>query len=330
MQNPFFTIGVPTFNRAEMLHRTVSGILKQDFEDFEVIIADNASVDHTETVVKNLSDPRVRYIRHKDNIGAVQNWKFVVSEARGDWVIVHQDDDYLSKKFLSRCFSAISSISDATAYFSTVAGSHSGSVLYKPDWFSTPIPLDWMGEGKPSVVPHELIFPFGLFMTIGMSPGAAFKRTALNKCWTPWQDDCLLFNERTMIIELATMGKVIADPWIGGVYISHPTQNSVLNSDKYNEHWDIMAHRIGEFASRQSINWQQPFSRYLADSTSNIVRSWCEMARSWNTTSSFALEVQALLQPYQPPTPPARPRPPLARRLLGRIRRAAQVLVRGY
>jgi glycosyltransferase involved in cell wall biosynthesis len=327
MKRPFFTVGIPTYNRAELLSRTIKRIINQNFNDFELIISDNASTDHTEIVARSFKDSRIRYFRQDVNVGAIQNWKKVATESCGEWLVFHQDDDFLVARFFERCHSIVKSLDDATVYLATLLGSQSESVFYKPDWFCSPIALDWIGAGEHSVVPRNLLCPFGLFMTIGVSPAAAFRREALAKCWTPWREDCLLFNERIILAELASMGNIVADPYIGGVYMNHPTQFSVINGVNFHENWEVMANRLGEFASIQYPDWKTEFSRFLAESPPGLVNCWCWMAKGWKTNSPFALEVKDLLQPYQPPESP---RQKLPNRLLWRLKRAAQVLVRGY
>ena len=58
IKNPFFSIVIPTRNRADTLKYTIKTILNQDFQDYEIIICNNNSVDDTEEIVKKFSDKR--------------------------------------------------------------------------------------------------------------------------------------------------------------------------------------------------------------------------------------------------------------------------------
>jgi glycosyltransferase involved in cell wall biosynthesis len=58
---PLFSIVIPTFNRADRLAATVLSVLSQTLRDFEVLVIDDGSKDHTERVVSGFADPRVRY-----------------------------------------------------------------------------------------------------------------------------------------------------------------------------------------------------------------------------------------------------------------------------
>ena len=53
MDNPFFSIVIPTYNRAHLLEATLNSILNQTFTDFEVLIIDDGSTDGTQTLVNN-------------------------------------------------------------------------------------------------------------------------------------------------------------------------------------------------------------------------------------------------------------------------------------
>jgi glycosyltransferase involved in cell wall biosynthesis len=63
MTMPFFSVVIPTFNRGDLLPYAVQSVLKQTFEDFEIIVSDNCSSDDTPKVSKQFEDPRFRYLR---------------------------------------------------------------------------------------------------------------------------------------------------------------------------------------------------------------------------------------------------------------------------
>ena len=66
---PFFSIVIPTRNRATLIVRAIDSALLQDFSDFEIVIVDNGSTDGTEEVIANYNDPRIRYF-WQTNAGA--------------------------------------------------------------------------------------------------------------------------------------------------------------------------------------------------------------------------------------------------------------------
>jgi hypothetical protein len=102
---PTVSIGLPVYNGERYLERAVRSILDQDFQDFELIIADNASDDATGAISERLaaSDPRVRYHRNAENIGAARNFCLAFELARGRYFKWAAYDDWLEPTYLTRC-----------------------------------------------------------------------------------------------------------------------------------------------------------------------------------------------------------------------------------
>jgi len=102
MTGPLVTIGVPTYNRANSLPRALDSLLSQTYNNLELIISDNASTDNTGEVVMRYArkDPRVRYIRKKENIGAMPNFLSLLPEAGGVYFMWASDDDLWDSKFV--------------------------------------------------------------------------------------------------------------------------------------------------------------------------------------------------------------------------------------
>jgi glycosyltransferase involved in cell wall biosynthesis len=99
---PLFSVVIPTYNRAELVQGAVRSVLAQTFEDFEVLVSDNCSVDDTRAVVESFDDPRVRYVRTPSHGVIGQSWEFARSHARGTLVMMLSDDDALVRNALER------------------------------------------------------------------------------------------------------------------------------------------------------------------------------------------------------------------------------------
>lgn len=104
---PNVTICIPTYNRATLLPYAVNSVLNQTYTDFELIICDDGSKDDTPTVVSQWNDPRIRYIRHPQNIGRSKNMRSGFDAARGDYFIKFDDDDALTPEFLEKTVSVL-------------------------------------------------------------------------------------------------------------------------------------------------------------------------------------------------------------------------------
>jgi len=90
---PAVSVIIPTYNRAEFLRLAITSVLNQTFQDFEIIVVDDASEDHTHEVMNNLNDKRIKYIRHEVNkrVSAARNTG--VLNSSGDYIAFLDDDD---------------------------------------------------------------------------------------------------------------------------------------------------------------------------------------------------------------------------------------------
>src|SRR5262249_38254072 len=117
---PFFSIVIPTFNRSELFPYAVQSILKQTFDDFEIVISDNCSADSTPQVAKQFAAPRVRYVRTPRHYAIADAWEFARRQAAGKFILMLSDDDALVSIALER-FAEGSTLYDADFMFSRVA-----------------------------------------------------------------------------------------------------------------------------------------------------------------------------------------------------------------
>ncbi|MDQ3678045.1 MAG: glycosyltransferase [Actinomycetota bacterium] len=95
MSPPLVSVCVATRNQAAYLGGALASALTQDVE-LEVLVHDDASADGTESVVKEIADPRVRYLRHERPLGVAPNRNTCLAHARGRYVAwLDSDDEYL-------------------------------------------------------------------------------------------------------------------------------------------------------------------------------------------------------------------------------------------
>lgn len=101
VDDPFLSICVPTYKRANLLKETIDSVLNQEGTNiaFEIVCVDNDSEgtadDKTETLIRSYIDHRLFYYRNDENIGMYGNWNRMIELARGEWIIMLHDDDYL-------------------------------------------------------------------------------------------------------------------------------------------------------------------------------------------------------------------------------------------
>jgi glycosyltransferase involved in cell wall biosynthesis len=92
MPSPFFTVVITTYNRERIVRRCIDSCLDQSFEDFEVVVVDDASTDGTVAALERYEDPRLRVVVQDRNRGINPARYRGVENARGEWVLVVDSD----------------------------------------------------------------------------------------------------------------------------------------------------------------------------------------------------------------------------------------------
>ncbi|WP_114576272.1 glycosyltransferase family 2 protein [Saliphagus sp. LR7] len=90
---PTISVVIPTYNRADVLPRTLDSVLEQTYNNIELVVVDDASTDATKSIVKGYEDPRIRYISHKKNSGGSAARNTGLKAAKGAFVAFLDDDD---------------------------------------------------------------------------------------------------------------------------------------------------------------------------------------------------------------------------------------------
>lgn len=128
---PRLSIGLPVYNGESFLEASLDSLLGQTYEDFELIISDNASTDRTADICRRYatSDSRIRYFRQPANIGCAPNHNFVTSMATGELFKSASHDDLYAPELVERCIDALDSLPQVVlAHSWSAAIDESGSV----------------------------------------------------------------------------------------------------------------------------------------------------------------------------------------------------------
>ncbi|WP_148086443.1 glycosyltransferase family 2 protein [Micromonospora sp. HM5-17] len=202
---PRVSLGVPLYNAERYLEDCLDAILAQDYEDFEVIISDNASTDRTWEICQRYAakDPRIRLYRNPRNFGGHVNYARVVELARGElfkWVAY---DDICLPTYLSTCVAALDAAGPQAvlAYPKTILIDEDGEVIGPyADRLDLRDPRPWRrvaGVAKNINLCHA---HFGVFRM------SALRRTGMIRPF--------LSSDYTLIAEVARLGEIheVAEP----------------------------------------------------------------------------------------------------------------------
>ncbi len=237
--NPTVSVIIPTYNRAHMVGRAIQSVLDQTYQDFELIVVDDASTDNTEEVVKSFNDERLRYIRHNENSGSsVAPRNTGIEIARGEYIaFLDSDDEWLPQK-LEKQIDKFNSVSpDVGLVYCGYAGvsKRTGETLFKVmnakrgDVFRLIVERNIVG-GPTVLIRRECFQKTGLF-----------------------DKGFLSFQDWDMWIRIAKYYKVDFVPEILVKYCVHGTQN-IVNLERIIQGWGRITHKYQNYLSETLIS----------------------------------------------------------------------------
>src|ERR1700690_4626830 len=101
-----FSVIVPTYNRIELLKKTLESLFCQNFKDYEVIVVNDGSSDGTDEYLSRLSEAsRVKYIHHA-NCGLAATRQAGLQDARGTYIAFTDDDCVVPSDWLQKIHDA--------------------------------------------------------------------------------------------------------------------------------------------------------------------------------------------------------------------------------
>ena len=119
LTQPFFTIGVPTYNRHDLLRETLNSILAQSFTDFEIIVGNDYTDELLSGEMLGINDPRIRIVNHPVNLREVGNMNALLYMASGRYFTWLFDDDLYEPGYLSTAHTTLSSTGFPPALFTS-------------------------------------------------------------------------------------------------------------------------------------------------------------------------------------------------------------------
>jgi len=99
---PRYSVLLPTRNGGPFVAACIDSILGQAYEDFELVVADNANADGTQDVLQAYcADSRLRVVRSEKLLSVTENWTAALRASRGEYILMIGDDDLLLPDVLS-------------------------------------------------------------------------------------------------------------------------------------------------------------------------------------------------------------------------------------
>ncbi len=114
---PQVSVVIKSYNHEAYVEQSIRSVLDQSFQDFEIVVTDDASTDQTATVIRRFSDPRIRLEVSPSNQGISLAMNATLQRARGKYVAILNSDDFALPGRLERQFSFLETNPHVSALF---------------------------------------------------------------------------------------------------------------------------------------------------------------------------------------------------------------------
>jgi len=114
--SPVVTVVIPTYNQADFLREALDSVVQQDIQEWEAVVVNNISSDHTNEVISSFGDPRIRVIDFKNNGVIAASRNLALMQATSPFVAFLDSDDWWHPTKLSRCVATLQGGSDIVCH----------------------------------------------------------------------------------------------------------------------------------------------------------------------------------------------------------------------
>ncbi|MEA5575259.1 glycosyltransferase family 2 protein [Anabaena sp. UHCC 0451] len=101
LKEPLVSVIIPTYNRPEYLKQAIKSAVQQNYQNMEIIVSDNCSSENPQDLVDSFADSRIKFWRHPENVGMLNNQMNAFKMAEGKYVASLHDDDMWHQDFLA-------------------------------------------------------------------------------------------------------------------------------------------------------------------------------------------------------------------------------------
>ena len=222
-----FSFVIPAY-KSEYLQVAIDSILQQTYIDFELIIVDDASPYHLESIVNQYNDNRIVFHRNENNIGGknlVSNWNKCIKYAKGEYVILASDDDIYSPFFLQQVDERIKDYPDVDIIRSRVNRIDSDGII-----------TDIEQIYKPFMPFSEFVFYWSKGI-INCIANYAFKRTALLDAGGFVDMPCAWYSDDITIVNMSFNGIATTDDALFYFRTSDKSISWTFNKETIRKKW---------------------------------------------------------------------------------------------
>ena len=178
---PKVSIIVPNYNHANFLEQRIQSILKQTYQDYELILLDDASTDHSLDILSQYADHTKvsRVIENRVNTGVpFKQWNNGVSEAKGEYIWFAESDDFADETLLESLVALLDNNPQVgLAYCQSQGVDENNNALYDLKEWTDPIDKDHWNESYINNGKNECSHFLALRCTIPNASAVVFRRS---------------------------------------------------------------------------------------------------------------------------------------------------------
>ncbi|MBD9520725.1 glycosyltransferase [Ensifer sp. ENS02] len=284
--SPMVSVIVPNFNHAPFLRERLESIYSQTYENFEVILLDDASTDDSVAVLAEYAEKysdKTRLVCNIANSGGVFNqWKRGLELATGEIIWIAESDDYCDKNLLCELVRFFRNNAVMAAFCRTdfVAGNSGNRTWTSEEYWAE---IDFNSGAAPFVMPsHKLVETAWGARNIAPNVSAVLFRNPgnLSILDDPEWRGLRMCGDWIFYLSLIRGGLVGYSPNVTNYYRQHPQNTSISTHDKdiyYEEHEVVARYLNRTYAVGEKV---------LRAHEEVLYRHWC-MKRGHNSRAEF-------------------------------------------
>ncbi len=272
MSRPLLTIGIPTLDRPEFLHRALASCLAQTVP-VNIIVADQGHLEDTEMVVADAhhSGPRCDWYKPEliyyfwtNASNLWENWEAAARECDTPYFAWLQDDDLIRPGYAARIIAGFDAFPEAGVWMGCNKLAVSESLGYWGNGNGPWVPLNF-ATGHPDQWEGQILVPTAYFTSWSLSPSVAFRcGERFNRALEAMPEGFDLFQERAIIAAAAYDSRFIADPMISGLWIHHGGNESYKQHHDQPRQTKILVDWLDDLMDRTE-GWE------------SILDAWCQL-----------------------------------------------------
>ncbi len=209
----FFSIIIPTFNRASVIRKTIDTALNQTYQNYEVIVVDDGGTDNTEEIIKAINSSKITYYK-KENAERAATRNYGAARAKGDYITFLDSDDLLHAHYLEAGKDCIEKNKRPPfVYVTHEIRSDAGKLLAVQDHVRTGA-IDFLVDGNP-------LSCLGVFVRKDVFAKFQFnedRKLTASEDWELW-------------LRIVANFGIMADPRVSATMVYHENR-SVLDTDE--------------------------------------------------------------------------------------------------